>query len=275
MDVRAAALEDFDVEKLAEGRPLATLEDVLVPLYLRHRYQMEAAAKLVAGVQYEYQITGSPSEPARPVPADVQRRALRGLLSTLEPEALRIPEHVRGSLPPRPPGYPATRELFAGDMGLIFDPYAPAASIADFLFALLLHPERATRLAYQALEDSEQLDLEEAIQIVDQTVFGEDDDGPRPYDRALQRVVQDAWVKALLGLAQSARSGEVLSTVHRELSALSDRLAEGSSGETLKAGHLARLGAEIDRFLLRPYEENERRPPVDMPPGSPIGSEGR
>src|SRR5882762_1445919 len=41
MQVRGAALKRFGENNIREGAPLATLEDVLVPLYLLHRYQVE------------------------------------------------------------------------------------------------------------------------------------------------------------------------------------------------------------------------------------------
>ena len=40
------------------GRPLAEIEDTLVPLYLLHRYQTEAAAKEVGGLNYRYALRG-------------------------------------------------------------------------------------------------------------------------------------------------------------------------------------------------------------------------
>ena len=45
--VRARALERFSLRNIREGRPLATLEEVLVPIYLLHRYQLQAAGKLI------------------------------------------------------------------------------------------------------------------------------------------------------------------------------------------------------------------------------------
>ena len=37
---------------------MATLENVLVPLYLSHRYQLEAASKWIGGVEYNYALKG-------------------------------------------------------------------------------------------------------------------------------------------------------------------------------------------------------------------------
>ena len=46
MRVRDVALGRFGENNIREGAPLATLEDVLVPLYMGHRYQVEAVTKL-------------------------------------------------------------------------------------------------------------------------------------------------------------------------------------------------------------------------------------
>ncbi len=44
MRVRQIALDNFSEKKIPVGMPLATLQEVLVPMYLFHRYQVEAAA---------------------------------------------------------------------------------------------------------------------------------------------------------------------------------------------------------------------------------------
>ena len=49
MQVRAAVLKNFGEKNIREGAPLATIEDALVPIYMLHRYQVEAATKFVAG----------------------------------------------------------------------------------------------------------------------------------------------------------------------------------------------------------------------------------
>ncbi len=45
MRVRAKALERFGEDNIEQGQPLAALENVLVPIYLFHRYQLEAATR--------------------------------------------------------------------------------------------------------------------------------------------------------------------------------------------------------------------------------------
>ena len=143
--VRRAALERFGLTSIRSGRPVAQLEDVLVPLYLRHRYQVEATVKAVGGVLYGYAMRGEAQALPEPIPAPAQLAALDGLLQAVTPEALRLPQNLRTLIPPRPPGYDAereTRELFAGHTGLTFDPYAPA-QIAAYVVLKRARPARA------------------------------------------------------------------------------------------------------------------------------------
>ncbi len=58
MRVRAIALERFGVDNIAEGLPLARLEEVLATVYFHHRYQLEAAVKVVGGMDYRHALRG-------------------------------------------------------------------------------------------------------------------------------------------------------------------------------------------------------------------------
>src|SRR5258705_12301166 len=76
MKVRAAALKRFGENNIRDGAPMATLEDVLVPPYMYHRYQVEAAAKVVGGQDYTFSLKGKGDlNPLRFAPEE-QRRAL-------------------------------------------------------------------------------------------------------------------------------------------------------------------------------------------------------
>src|SRR6202035_3303248 len=92
MQVRAAALHRFGENNIREGAPLATIEDVLVPIYLLHRYQVEAASKLVGGMDYTIALRGDGETPTQIVAAAEQRRALAAVLATLKPDELALPE---------------------------------------------------------------------------------------------------------------------------------------------------------------------------------------
>src|SRR5438034_9503330 len=56
IEVRRIALDQFGLRNLRLGEPLSSLEEILVPLYLHHRYQLEAAAKTIGGVYYNYSV---------------------------------------------------------------------------------------------------------------------------------------------------------------------------------------------------------------------------
>src|SRR3984885_9249668 len=100
MKIRAAALARFGENAIPEDAPLATLEDTLVPLYLMHRYQTEAATKIVGGLNYRYQLRGDGQMNAEIVSPDEQRKALRAVLNTLSAETLMLPEPLLRLFPP-------------------------------------------------------------------------------------------------------------------------------------------------------------------------------
>ena len=106
-------LQHFGLNAIPVGTPVSQLADVLVPLYLMHRYQTEAAAKEIGGLDYRYALRGDGQEVTAIVSAADQRKALAAVLRTLAPETLTLPEPLLRLLPPVPPGYPRTRESFA------------------------------------------------------------------------------------------------------------------------------------------------------------------
>jgi len=109
MKVRAAALRRFGENNIREGAPVATIEEVLVPIYMYHRYQVEAAAKVIGGQDYTFSVKGKGDRNPQIVSPEEQRRALAAVLDTIKPEALAVPESLLRLIPPRPSGYPLTR----------------------------------------------------------------------------------------------------------------------------------------------------------------------
>ena len=271
--VREVALARFGEATVRMGRPLATLEEVLVPLYLRHRYQIEATVKLIGGVTYSYAHRGD----ARSLPAatsgDAQRSALERLMQVVQPQALRLPENIRSNIPPRPPGHGPHRELFPGYTGLTFDPYAPAATVASLVLGLILHPERAARTAYQNDFDAALPDLHEVVGFVSSETWGQAIPSDA-YDAELQRLVQQAWVDELGALASNARAAHgVRAMVTQELRNLHAWLDEnpGHVRDQPTWAHRSLVFDQIDRYLLRDYRMGEGPAQVASPPGSPIG----
>jgi hypothetical protein len=152
--VRAYALSRFSENNIRPGRPLATLEEVLVPLYLLHRFQLHAVGKLVGGQEFSYAMRGDGQEVTSTVPGDRQREAIAALVATLNPSVLRVPENVLRLIPPRPPGNPKSRETFPTNTGKVFEPMGAAQSAASLTLEVLLEPSRAARMIASSARDA-------------------------------------------------------------------------------------------------------------------------
>ncbi len=265
LEVRRIALERFSEAVVREGRPLATMEEVLVPLYLRHRYQVDATAHLLAGVSYDYADRGDGAAPPTPVDGSRQRAALGALLETVSLDALALPQAAR-AIPPRPPGYDATRESFDRRTGVTFDPVAPAETAAALTFGYLLDPARATRLVVQSSLDPSLPDLDEVFARTEAAITARP---ATPYHAEIRRAVWGAWVDGLMALAGDTDAAPtVRAQTAATLDALAGRLRQ-LSGDDAATG--AWLAAEIERWQERPYDPSMRPEALDAPPGSPIG----
>src|ERR1700686_3506518 len=166
MQVRAAALRRFGENNVRDGAPLATMEDVLVPIYMLHRYQVEAASKLVGGMDYTFALRGDGEIPTQIVAPAEQRRALAAVLATLKPEALALPESLLKMIPPRPPQYERGREHFKIRTSPAFDALAPAEAAAQHTLQFLFNPERAARLVEFHARNAANPSLEEVFDAV-------------------------------------------------------------------------------------------------------------
>jgi hypothetical protein len=284
--VRRIALARFGAGNVAPGRTLATLQEVLAPVYFHHRYQLEAAIKVVGGLDYQYSVRGEGPQEARPVAAAWQRRALGAALSVLQPETLDIPEGVVRLILPRPPGHPPNVELFAGGAAPAFDPLAAAAAAADMVAAGLLQRERAARVVDFHRRDPSLPPFEEVLGALVDAGFGGGRRAAATERRAeLRRVVQWVVVRRLLDLAgDPAASPGVRGRVEARLVELrrtlerSERRPAGhagaSRGEAPAADRAQRemLAREIARFLdRRDVDAGHHGEPPPPPPGQPIG----
>ncbi|MEP0546463.1 MAG: zinc-dependent metalloprotease [Rhodothermales bacterium] len=269
MAVRRTALARFGGAVIRAGQPLATLEEVLVPLYLRHRYQVEGVAKLVGGVTYSYTVRGDGSAPPKSVAGDRQRAALDALLAALDPKELRLPDAALTLIPPRPPGYYDDRERFDRRTGPTLDPVAPAEAVATLVLGLLVDPDRAARLVYQHDFDGSLPGLGAVLGATTEAVFATRT--ADAYEAELNRTVQTVWVQTLIGLADDRRAASAvraraehhLRTIHGLLGTPSSDNEATAHGRWLRAG--------IQRFLDRSANEASEPAPLRIPPGSPIG----
>jgi hypothetical protein len=224
MKVRAAALRRFGENNIREGAPVATIEDVLVPIYMYHRYQVEAAAKIVGGQDYMFSLKGKGDRNPQIVSPVEQRRALAAVLDTLKPEALAVPESLLRLLPPRPPGYQRTREDFRLRTTPAFDALAPAEAVADHVSGFLLNQERAARLVQFHARDPRNPGLAEVID----RILGATWEAPvaTGYAGEIQHSVNSIVLLDLMGLASGERaSNQVRAIASFKLDQLKNWLA--------------------------------------------------
>ena len=154
MRVRAKALSQFGMNNILTGTPVAMLEDVLVPVYLYHRYQLEAVSKVVGGMYYNYAIKGDGQMITRSVSKSEQVSALNSLIDCMDPALLAIPDNIIKLIPPRPANYEYTRELFNRRTGLAFDPLAAAETAADLPLSFLFNTKRLNRMVQYEAENN-------------------------------------------------------------------------------------------------------------------------
>jgi hypothetical protein len=294
MQVRAAALKRFGENNIREGTPLATLEDVLVPIYLLHRYQVEAASKLVGGMDYTFAVRGDGEVPTQIVAAAEQRRALAAILATVKPDVLALPEPLLKIIPPRPPDYERGREHFKIHTSPAFDALAPAEAAAQQSLQFLFDPQRAARLVEFHARNSENPTLKE---IFDATLAATwkapHGDG---YPEQIAIVVDNIALYDLMSLAANEQaSDEVRAIASLELHQLKDWLgsqqntqqstqpgtqpgrqpgtqtATASGTDFPEHAHFFYAAQQIEQFEKDPKHVTVL-PPPPPPDGPPIGA---
>jgi len=267
LEVRRIALERFGEHNVKVGTPLALLEEVLAPVYFHHRYQLEAAIKMVGGLSYGYPVRGDGQPGATAIPRDDQVRALEVVLTALVPAALDLPESVIGLLPPRPFGYRSNRELFKHRTAPGFDALGAAATASDLVVGGLLQHERAARLVDQHRRDADALGFEDVLNKMVSLSFEGSSGDETERRAAIRRETQSVIVDGLIGLAQNrSASPGVRAVAEGSLRKLDQSLSDGSDATT------DMLAATISRFLNRSAADDMAAgTPPEIPPGSPIG----
>lgn len=266
MQIRKIALDTFGIDRVQPGQPLADLNKVIVPIYLYHRYQTAAAAKLIGGMRFNYGLSGDGQPAAAIVPPDAQRRALDVILTTLEPAALDLPDDVLNLLTPNIQSYVAAdskRELFKQAAFPAFDTVSAAETAANMTFDVLLDPKRAARLVEFHRRDPAQLSLNEMLSDIRKTVMT-----PPTSSRgsAIAEAVQARYAFSLIKLVNAQTSTLVSAEAQDALSDLSLDLAKRRSS------HASWL---IKQIALSENNHDETAPAIPpantLPPGGPIG----
>lgn len=273
MRVRDIALQKFSETNIPMDTPMAKLEDALVPIYLYHRYQIQAAAKLIGGQNYNYKLRGDNQPGPEPVPADMQRAALDTMLQTLSPEALDMPERIVELIPPRPVSYYDSRELFNSHTDPTFDPLGAAETAASMSAGLLFNSNRAARLVEAEARDSSNLGLADMLnEVISKTWHQSVSDG---YEGAIQNTVNHVVLYQMMNLAANEHaSSQVRAITNLKLEELREWMRE--EAESSVSSHQRKASLLYGYRTLQQFKDKGEMfmpsPALSPPPGSPIGS---
>ncbi|MBI3787900.1 MAG: zinc-dependent metalloprotease, partial [Ignavibacteriales bacterium] len=274
MQVRSIALKNFSEKNIKPGASLSTLEEVLVPLYMGHRYQVEAASKVLGGLTYTFALRGDGQVATEMVPPNEQRKALDALLATITPGALALPENILKLIPPRAFGYDRHRELFRSRTGLTFDALAGPEAAANQTLSFLSHPDRAARLIEYNARDNKMPGLNEVTdKIVRATWKAPQQAG---YQGEIQRVVDNTALYYMMSLAANENAAaQARSIALMKILDLKDWLVKQSKNikDENQRAHFLFAISQIEKFQEDPKKMNLTKP-AEPPPGQPIGSSG-
>lgn len=271
MQVRRALLERFGSAAIRPGEPVWLLAERLTPVYLHHRYAVEAAIKAIGGMEYTFALQGDGQAPARILAPGRQRAALERLIATIQPEALAIPEEISGLIPPRPYGYRGGSWVLPSAAGNTFDQLAAARSFATFVVDGILQRERAARVVAFHARNAANPSLEEVLGRLVEGTWGTKVPGASGA-AALRRVSQRAVLDGLIALASDSRAtAEVRAAAEWQLREIASRLMGKSQGDGAEQAHRALAAGDIERFLERRNAPTAPPPAPNTPPGTPIG----
>lgn len=264
LTLRHNALKRFGEATIPSGIPLSELEKVLVPLYLMHRYQMEAAAKLVGGLHYQYFVKGDAlSHEVAPVDLNVQGHAIRSILNSLSASELALPDHIIQLIPPTAYGFRRDRETFTSRTSLTFDALAPAESYSHMVFSMLLHPQRLSRINRHNVAHGHPMKLSEYLDQVASTIFVQQ--SINPYHNELEELVKYVLSAHLVKLAHGEKADPlVASEVRASLKKITNDYLQGDDSFSEYLSFMIQKGLE-DPAKIQIPELNT------LPPGSPIG----
>ena len=276
LKLRDHALRELSQDNIPGGTPVSELEKVMVPVYLMHRYQVEAVAKVIGGYHYSYEVkNGYDAGGTRPVDGEAQKAATRALLTTLSPEVLTLPDNLIGLIPPPAMGYSLNRESFKTRNGVGFDPLAMAETSADNTLAFLLHHHRLARIVEQQalFADDVGMDrtLPQFLRSIGKVINQNLGKAENKYQRQIAQIVEKRYVAHLLQAAANERASEqVRAATLGELTRLNNRYAKYDNSVVTNADHYIYLQTEINQFIADPSSVKVA-PALKLPDGSPIG----
>lgn len=274
MAVRRVALDRFGLKNIPVGAPMADLRRVLVPIYLFHRYQVDATVKMIGGVDYSYAVRGDGHEATHAIDPKLQRRALSALLKTLSPAELDLPDPLIDLLSDAQSGTPDRQfeiEVFNSIGGPVFDLPGVATVAADMTLSGLLDTDRLNRMVEQHRRDPAQLGVSEMLGQVFANLAPGAPGGEGRYAEIRRRERARLIGDMVDALGDKALSPTAAGELRFSLANLGERLAtaQGDEADRMQAKYLSRIliDQDPDRLALL---ATSRQTPEKVPPGAPI-----
>ena len=264
LKVRDLALKNIDLDNLVDGEPYDRIEDILVPIYMLHRYQIEAAAKAIGGVDYLYFVKNNNNDKVMFVDSKLQRKSLESLLSVLKPKNLVLPNNLIDILSPRSFRNPRTRENFVSNTGVAFDYINTSSSLINHTLTFLLNPERINRINQQNIFGDNILTLENYLAEISKSIF--DNKKLNTYEESVNKNTSSLYLDHLFMAFNNSRTNDLSKSII--LASIMDTMNNLSTNPN---NYNRFLINKIDGFLNNPdqYKPIEK---TKIPDGSPIGN---
>jgi hypothetical protein len=264
LKVRDLALKNIDLDNLIDGEPYDRIEDILVPIYMLHRYQIEAAAKAIGGVDYLYFVKNNNNDKVKFVDSKLQRKSLESLLSVLKPKNLVLPNNLFDILSPRSFRNPRTRENFVSNTGVTFDYINTSSSLINHTLTFLLNPERINRINQQNIFGDDILTLENYLAEISKSIF--DNKKLNTYEESVNKNTSSLYLDHLFMAFNNSRTNDLSKSII--LASIMDTMNNLSTNPN---NYNRFLINKIDGFLSNPdqYKPIEK---TKIPDGSPIGN---
>ena len=264
LKVRDLALKNIDLDNLIDGEPYDRIEDILVPIYMLHRYQIEAAAKAIGGVDYLYFVKNNNNDKVKFVDSKLQMKSLESLLSVLKPKNLVLPNNLIDILSPRSFRNPRTRENFVSNTGVTFDYINTSSSLINHTLTFLLNPERINRINQQNIFGDDILTLENYLAEISKSIF--DNKKLNTYEESVNKNTSSLYLDHLFMAFNNSRTNDLSKSII--LASIMDTMNNLSTNPN---NYNRFLINKIDGFLSNPdqYKPIEK---TKIPDGSPIGN---
>ena len=269
IQIRKVALERFGENNIRYGQPYSDLGDVLVPIYLLHRYQIEAAAKIIGGLNYSYALRGDGQLVTAMLQSDHQLKSLDALLETMQPEFLTLNENLLKLIPPRASGRGKTRESFQSKTGVTFDGISLAETAAHMTSKMLFNHQRAARLVEYHSRDKNQPGLERVIDIIlNNTLFKKT---PKGLQGEIKRSVDFVVIDHLMNLAVNENTSPAVQSIAMyKINELDKKFMRKNAKGSRAEAHRDMIKKRLENFIEQPDSFKPMEIP-NAPPGSPIG----